>query len=163
MSTSILIHASLSLGRFVTPLFHKVFAFYSSTLVYMGGERASKTRQRLLGKICCLCGQFLDSPPWPILGYSGERICDKCRPVTRRVYMSFFQRQGWTVQFIEDDCKTLIGRIRKFPDETSIRALIDRTQTKLNTEDRQALDYAFSNGRGGLYLTLTAEQYRKLK
>ena len=98
-----------------------------------------------------------------MLGYTRERVCDNCQPVSRRVYMSFFQRQGWTVQFIEDDCRTLIGRIRRFPDEASIRALIDRTQTKLNTEDRQALDYALNNGRGGLYLMLTAEQYRKLK
>ena len=129
----------------------------------MGGERASRTRQRLSGKICCLCGRFLDNPPWPMLGYTGERVCDKCRPVTRRVYVSFLKRRGWTVQFLEDNLKTTIGKIRTFPDHTSIRALIDRTPTKLNTEDRQALDYALSNGRGGLYLMLTAEQYQRLK
>jgi hypothetical protein len=55
-----------------------------------------------------------------------------------------------------------IGRIRKFPDEQSIRDLIDRTLTKLDSAARNSLDYALSNGRGGLYLDLTEEQYARL-
>ena len=77
--------------------------------------------------------------------------------------MSFFLRKGWTVQFLEDDLKTSIGRIRTFPDEVSIRALVGRTETTMTTEVHQALDYAFSVGRGGVYLMLTTEQYAKLK
>ena len=85
-------------------------------------------------------------------------------PTSHQTRIRFvLKRRGWTVQFLEDNLKTTIGKIRTFPDDASIRALIDRTQTKLNTEDRQALDYALNNGRGGLYLMLTAEQYRKLK
>ncbi|MGI4831130.1 MAG: hypothetical protein ACRYFU_23515 [Janthinobacterium lividum] len=41
--------------------------------------------------------------------------------------------------------------------------MVARTPTKLMQEDKQALEYALSKGRGGLYLNLTAAQYRKLK
>ena len=41
--------------------------------------------------------------------------------------------------------------------------MVARTPTKLIQEDKQALEYAISTGRGGLYLDLTETQYRKLK
>jgi hypothetical protein len=33
----------------------------------------------------------------------------------------------------------------------------------MNLETQQALEHAIENGRGGIYLQLTEEQYRKLK
>ena len=42
----------------------------------MGGKRASKTRMRLGGKICCLCGRHLDAMLWQP---PGERIAGSDR------------------------------------------------------------------------------------
>jgi hypothetical protein len=37
-------------------------------LLGMGGERSSKTRLRLAGKICCFCGRYLDRTLWQAPG-----------------------------------------------------------------------------------------------
>jgi hypothetical protein len=80
-----------------------------------------------------------------------------------KVYMGFFERGGWTVQFLETDLKTSIGRIRTFADAQQIRNLVDRTPTPMNLEARNMLDHGINQGRGGMYLQLTDEQYQKLK
>lgn len=59
--------------------------------------------------------------------------------------------------------ETPVCRMRNFAWPDKIRELIARTSTKLNLGDKQGLDCGISNGRGGIYLDLTAEQYRKLK
>jgi hypothetical protein len=123
----------------------------------MGGERESTTRQRMAGKICALCSLPLDPGPW----HGGERVCDRC--TKRRVYMSFFARQGWVCGFLEEDCKTPVGRGRVFATEDKIRELIARTPTRMDQAAKEALEYAFKLGRGGVWLELTGEQYRKLK
>src|ERR1700676_5507252 len=59
----------------------------------MGGERASTTRMRLAGKICCNCKTSLPPSHTP-----GEHFCTRCaasRTPRRRVYMSFMHRGGW--------------------------------------------------------------------
>jgi hypothetical protein len=88
----------------------------------------------------------------------------------RRVYMSFFVRGHaalpggqWIVSFLEPDCVTPIGRIRRFASEDKVREIIARTRTPLDLATRHALDLAFAKGRGGIFLTLTGEQYRKLR
>jgi hypothetical protein len=77
--------------------------------------------------------------------------------------MSFFMRDGWVVQFLEPDLKTSLGRIRAFSDANKIRELIERTPTPINLESRNMIEHAIDKGRGGMYLQLTGEQYRKLK
>lgn len=77
--------------------------------------------------------------------------------------MSFFERGGWVVQFLELDAKTSIGRIRTFGSADKLRELIARTPTRLDLAAKQALEHAIQGGRGGVYLDLTSEQYRKLK
>ncbi len=77
--------------------------------------------------------------------------------------MSFFNRGEWVCGFLEPDLKTPVGRSRSFGKEAKLRELIARTPTKLTLADHQALDAGIANGRGGLYLELTGEQYRKLK
>jgi hypothetical protein len=124
----------------------------------MGGERASTTRQRLAGKICARCHRLLDRTPQ----LAGERVCDQCAG-SRRVYMTFFESHGWIVQFLEPDLKTPIGRIRKFNHADRVTELIGRTPTSMNLEARNMLEHALAGGRGGMYLDLTGEQYRKLK
>jgi hypothetical protein len=77
--------------------------------------------------------------------------------------MTFFERHGWIVQFLESDLKTPVGRIRKFSHADRVTELIGRTPTAMNLEARNMLEHALSGGRGGMYLDLTGEQYRKLK
>ena len=75
----------------------------------MGGERGSTARQRMSGKICCMCSNSL--PPDP--SHHGERLCAKCteaRQPLRDVYMSFMLRDGWYCQFLEADLKTPLPR-----------------------------------------------------
>ena len=124
----------------------------------MGGPRASTIRQIEGAKRCYRCNQPIDTPPW----HMGERLCAVCSPL-RRVYCTFFLRDGWSVQFLEADAKTAVGRIRTFAEPDKIREMIARTPTKMNVEAKQALEYGISRGRGGLYLDLTEAQYRKLK
>lgn len=80
-----------------------------------------------------------------------------------KVYMSFFCRGQWVCGFLEPDLKTPVCRSHCFDTEDKLRELIARTPTKMNLEARNMLDHAIANGRGGLYLDLTHEQYRKLK
>ncbi len=85
------------------------------------------------------------------------------RDDNHRVYMSFFIRGGWSVQFLESDLKSPVGGIRTFADPQKIRELVGRTPTPMNLEARNMLEHGISQGRGGIYLQLTAEQYRRLK
>jgi hypothetical protein len=78
-----------------------------------------------------------------------------------KVYMSFFVRKGWSVQFLEPDLKTPVGRIRTFSDANKIRELIDRTPTPMNLESRNMIEHAINKGRGGLYLQLRSQGGRK--
>jgi hypothetical protein len=113
---------------------------------------------RLDGKICCWCRTPLP-PPYP----GRERSCSRCGPPgTHRIYMYFFRRDGWHCQFLEPDLKTSLGRTLTFRDAPKIRAMHDRFAAEQSLEHRQALDYAIEIGRGGIWLNLTAEQYRKL-
>lgn len=78
--------------------------------------------------------------------------------------MTFFVRgDGWVCSFVEADLKTPIGRIRQFGSADKLRELIARTPTRFDLAGKQALAHAIEGGRGGLYLELTGEQYRKLK
>jgi hypothetical protein len=45
---------------------------------------------------------------------------------SHRVYMTFFQREGWYVQFLEADLKTPLPRKLTFTDPEKIRELAKR-------------------------------------
>jgi hypothetical protein len=45
---------------------------------------------------------------------------------SHRVYMTFFQRAGWYVQFLEADLKTALPRKLTFSDPEKIRELARR-------------------------------------
>src|ERR1700677_1530183 len=123
----------------------------------MGGERQSTSRQRLAGKICAICSLPLDLGNWP----GGERRCDRCAGI-HKVYMTYMLRDGWSVQFLEPDLKTPVGRIRQLGNVDKVKELIARTPTRLDLAAKQAIEHAIARGRGGIYLDLTGEQYRKL-
>jgi hypothetical protein len=127
----------------------------------MGGERASTARMRLEGKICCVCRASL--PP-PYIG--GEQRCARCASdgaPRRKVYMSFMLRKRWFCQFLEEDLKTALPRKISFADEAKLFEMAERGGYELNLEGRQAMEHAIQNGRGGIWLELTREQYEKLR
>ena len=127
----------------------------------MGGERASTTRMRLAGKICCNCKASLPPPHVP-----GEHFCARCaasRTARRRVYMSFMHREGWHCQFLEEDLKTSLPRKVTLDTPAKLIEMAKRGGSNLNLETRQALDHGIEIGRGGVWLELTEEQYAKLR
>jgi hypothetical protein len=80
-----------------------------------------------------------------------------------RVYMSFQCRNGWHCQFLELDLKTPLPKKLRFTSPDKVIELVERGGGLSNLESRQALDQAIEIGRGGVLLSLTAEQYSKLK
>jgi hypothetical protein len=84
-------------------------------------------------------------------------------PPHRRVYMFFMHRSGWYCQFLESDLKTPLPRKFNFASADKVRELAERGGALNNLENRHALNHGIDNGRGGVWLMLTAEQYAKLK
>jgi hypothetical protein len=82
---------------------------------------------------------------------------------SHRVFMTFFYRKGWQEQFTEADLKTPLPRTFTFADPEKIRELARRAEAWGDSESRQMLEHDIENGRGGCYLRLTPEQYRKLR
>ena len=82
---------------------------------------------------------------------------------SHQVYMYFFKRGGWQVQFTEADLKTPLPRRLTFSDPEKIRELARRGEAWGISEARQMLEHAIETGRGGVYLRLTPAQYRALR
>jgi hypothetical protein len=81
---------------------------------------------------------------------------------SHQVYMYFFKRGGWEVQFLEPDLKTPLPRKLTFTDPQKIRELAKRGGAWRDSDSQQILEHAIEAGRGGVYLRLTPEQYRRL-
>lgn len=126
----------------------------------MGGERASTTRQRLSGRICCACKVPLDPQPNQV---PGERYCERCAP-RHKVYMHFqMAKGGWSVTFLEPDLKTPLPRRFTFQGEVKILDLARHGGADFNLAGRQAIDQGIAMGRGAVWLSLTREQYATLR
>jgi hypothetical protein len=82
---------------------------------------------------------------------------------SHRVYMTFFQRQGWYCQFLEADLKTPLPRTFTFADPDKIRELPGRGEAIATLEAKQSMEGAIEVGRGGVFLRLTPDQYRKVQ
>lgn len=125
----------------------------------MSGERSSTVRKIRSGRICASCRRPLTQPTT-----SGEQLCSGCRAASgrHRIYMSFVHRQVWHCSFLEDDLKTPLRKKLSFTSAEKIREIARRGGCTLNLETLQALDHGIENGRGGMWLELTAEQYGKL-
>jgi hypothetical protein len=82
---------------------------------------------------------------------------------SHKVYMYFFKREGWEVQFLESDLKTLLPRKFTFADGEKIRELAKRGEAQGDSESRQMLENGIEKGRGGVYLRLTPDQYARLR
>ena len=50
-----------------------------------------------------------------------------------------------------------------FPEPAKIRAIVEKVGNFADLQDRQALDHGLEIGRGGVWLQLTEEQYKRLK
>lgn len=70
---------------------------------------------------------------------------------------------GWFCQFLEEDLKTSLPRKVRLDDSAKIIEMAERGGAAMRLEDRQALEYGISTGRGSVWLNLTPEQYQKLK
>jgi hypothetical protein len=82
---------------------------------------------------------------------------------SHQIYMYFFLRSGWQVQFLEPDLKTPLPRKLTFKDpQKMIRELAKRGGAWRDSDSQQILEHAIEAGRGGVYLRLTPEQYRRL-
>ena len=73
--------------------------------------------------------------------------------------MNFMLRDGWSVHFIEEDCKTPAGRRFTLKTLDELRAFAKRG----SCEDLDELERCVRHwGQGSVWLRLTDEQYRKL-
>lgn len=80
-----------------------------------------------------------------------------------RVYMSFQDRYGWHCQFLEADLKTPLPRKLCFASSEKIIELVERGGGFSDQESRLMVNQGIEMGRGGVFLSLTEEQYVKLK
>jgi hypothetical protein len=84
------------------------------------------------------------------------------RRQTHKVLMNFMAVQAWHVSFLEADCRTSLPVKLTFQTPAKIRTMRQRFGSP-SLEDRQSFEHGLSIGRGGIWLTLSEEQYRKLK
>jgi len=97
---------------------------------------------------------------------AGEQLCSRCaaqKKPAHRVYMYFQTQSGWHCQFLEEDLKTPLPRKLNLLRQEKLFEIAEHGGYELNLEGRQALQHAIEMGRGGIWLELTEEQYRKLK
>lgn len=104
----------------------------------MRSERASIVRSRTAGKICWKCQGKIDGPAtWT------ERLCPKWykNQPRHRILATFFVRDGWTVSFLEADCKTPVGRGMTFADPDKIIDLAKRGDVVFTEQNRRDLEH----------------------
>jgi hypothetical protein len=80
-----------------------------------------------------------------------------------RVYMSFQDRHGWQIQFLEADLKTPLPRKLTFTSSDKIVELVERGGGFKDQEARMMVDQGIQMGRGGVFLSLSDEQYARLQ
>jgi hypothetical protein len=77
--------------------------------------------------------------------------------------MHFMLQDGWLCQFLEEDLQTPLPRKVRFEDPAKIIEMAEKGGAAMLLEGRQALDFGIAQGRGSVWLSLTPEQYQKLK
>jgi len=84
--------------------------------------------------------------------------------MTHRVYMNFMLRgDTWFCQFLLSDLKTPLPQTFTFADFEKVREMAKRGGAEWTSADRQTLEYAFTQGRGAVWLKLTDEQMERLR
>ncbi|HEX4066523.1 MAG TPA: hypothetical protein VHZ09_10915 [Acidobacteriaceae bacterium] len=79
------------------------------------------------------------------------------------MYMHFQTQSGWHCQFLEQDLKTPLSKKLNLVRQERLFDIAEHGGYALNLEGRQAMQRAIDMGRGGIWLELTEEQYRRLK
>jgi hypothetical protein len=77
--------------------------------------------------------------------------------------MVYEHRAAWHVTFTDEGQHTPLPAKLTFQDSDKIIELARRGGHPMNLEGRQALEMGIRNGRGGVTLKLTAEQYERLR
>jgi hypothetical protein len=96
--------------------------------------------------------------------FAYTRAMSRYTRASHTVYLHFMSTStGWHCQFLEADLKTSLPCTLHFRSAEKIRELARRGEAWGNLESKQALEHAIEQGRGGLYLKLTTEQYARLK
>ena len=72
-------------------------------------------------------------------------------------------KDGWSVSFLEEDCKTSLPGHFVFQSELKILDLARHGGAEFNLGGRQAIEHGISIGKGSVWLKLTREQYAKLR
>ena len=67
------------------------------------------------------------------------------------------------ISFPEPDLKTSLPRKFIFQDSAKVVEMAMRGGADRTSADKQAIEYAITNGRGSVWLNLTAEQYATLR
>jgi len=129
--------------------------------------------EQLSGKVLAFPKPFLQEastparPPGLFRAKLLPFVVRTCPPAPRYrvyVYMSFqFHRGRWRCQFLEKDLQTPLPRTLNLTTSEEVIALADRGGGLSNLESQQALDLAIATGRGGVFLTLTIDQYSQLQ
>jgi hypothetical protein len=79
-----------------------------------------------------------------------------------RVYMYFQDCSGWQCQFLEADLQTSLRRQLHFASSDKLVEFVERGGGFKDQEARMMLDQGTGKGRGGVFLSLTDEQYAEL-
>jgi hypothetical protein len=77
--------------------------------------------------------------------------------------MSFALRNDWHCQFVEDDLKTSLPRSFTFTTADKIVELVRRVGGVKDLASKQAIELAIEKGQGGVFLSLTDDQYQTLR
>jgi hypothetical protein len=75
--------------------------------------------------------------------------------------MSFERIKSWRVVFFDSGSQQRL-RVMHFEDEGRVLELARRGGALTNLEAKQAIERGISNGKGGVFLKLSPEQYAKL-
>ena len=110
-------------------------------------------------QIYCACKVSLSAEPNQ---KPGECYCARCTPCHRALMQFMLAKDGWSVSFLEEGCKTSFPRHFAFQSELKILDLAKHGGAEFNLAGRQAIEQEISMGRGSVWLKLTREQYAKL-
>lgn len=65
--------------------------------------------------------------------------------------------------FLEQDLKTSLPRVFTFQAAARVEEMARRGGADWTSADRQAVEHGISQGRGGVWLNLTPQQYQTLR
>jgi hypothetical protein len=81
-----------------------------------------------------------------------------------RIYMSFEHRAGaWHCKFLDRDLLTILPRVLKLATAKGVFDAAERGGGVTDVESRKALERALKAGRGGVFLSLSKDQYELLQ